>query len=453
MNNNMPNNNNGNQDLNSFSLGSIGNTEGNVPVPPIENLNGVSSDVPPVSDASSNNVAPSVSTVDASNNVSLGNENIQVPTSVPSLDDMSSGSEIPPVSPIPPVQPVSYDVPETINNFSTTPVFNEIGTVPPINNIPNEPPIINTNEPKKKGNKNKLIFIIIIILSIAAVGVGVYILLGISNKPTPIKIEVKDVEIEAGSEISTDINDYASFSGINSANCTLDTSGISDTKKVGSEYPFNITCGANKYEGVATIVDKTAPVVVLKEVMVQVNGEVSPEDFIDSCTDATSCSYRFSDENVINNALTKEGNYKIDIIVEDESSNEVTVSATLIVTIDEVPEEPDLYLSCTMDNETLRLPLNASVYEGTSIRTYTFTFDSDEEYISFKSLNEKLDTITYENVTGSPSFDDNTNTLTITVMFTKEELDQEAGSTLPTAYGALRQYYQSQGYTCKLTQP
>ena len=117
MNNNMPNNNNGNQDLNSFSLGSIGNTEGNVPVPPIENLNGVSSDVPPVSDASSNNVAPSVSPVDASNNVSLGNENIQVPTSVPSLDDMSSGSEIPPVSPIPPVQPVSYDVPETINNF------------------------------------------------------------------------------------------------------------------------------------------------------------------------------------------------------------------------------------------------------------------------------------------------------------------------------------------------
>ena len=76
---------------------------------------------------------------------------------------------------------------------------------------------------------NKLIFVIIIVLLIAAVGVGVYIFLNMSNKPASVSVTPKEVKIEVGSEVSTNILDYATFNGVNSANCSLDTSNITDT--------------------------------------------------------------------------------------------------------------------------------------------------------------------------------------------------------------------------------
>ena len=142
-----------------------------------------------------------------------------------------------------------------------------------------------------------------------------------SNKPASISVTPKEVEIEVGSEVSTNIDDYATFTGINSANCSLDTSNITDTSVLGNEYTFSVTCGANTYNGTATIVDTTAPSAVPRDVTVQLNGEVSPQDFVSSCTDATDCAYAFSDPEAVNEYLAATGEYSVDIIVTGDIAN------------------------------------------------------------------------------------------------------------------------------------
>lgn len=449
----MPNNNtNGNNnDLNAVSLGNIemGNTpippvppvDNNNPVPPVEPVN----PVPPVEPVNNAQSAEPVSTVAPVEPVSPVAPAVQE-SSIPPVDP------IPPVDAIPPVQPVNYDIPETINNFNPTPVFNEIGTVPPIPNTPivNQAPVNNTQAPEPKKKKgNKLIFVIIIVLLIAAVGVGVYIFLNMSNKPTSVSVTPKAVEIEAGSEVSSNITDYADFSGINSANCTLDTSSITDVNSVGSEYPFTITCGASTYNGTAKIVDTTAPVAVLAPVTVQVGGSVSAEDFVSSCNDVSGCSYSFANEATVNGYLNTAGNYHVDINIKDAAGNQITSEGTLIVTNEEVVEVPDadMYLSCTNNEETLRFGIVTSNFNGYATRSYDFTL-SESEYNTFKSENENSSSVTYHNVTGAPSFDDDTHTLTITQVLNDNDI-----SSLPTTYGELRSRYVGDGYTCTLEQP
>ena len=446
MNNNVPNNNtSGNNDLNAVSLGNIemGN---NNPIPP----------VPPVN----NNVVPPVEPINTIPTVDATTTNVEPTGTVEPVAPVLQESNIPPVdpippinvNPIPPVQPVSYDIPEAINNFTPTPVFNEIGTVPPIPDTPiiNQAPVNNNPgvEPKKKKG-NKLIFVIIIVLLIAAVGVGVYIFLNISNKPTPVAVIPKAVKIEAGSEISTNIADYADFSGINSANCSLDTSSITDVNSVGAEYPFTITCGANTYNGTAKIVDTTAPVAVLSPVTVQVGGSVTAEDFVSSCNDASGCSYSFANEETVKGYLNTAGNYHVDINISDEAGNQITSEGTLIVTNEEVVEVPDadMYLSCANDEETLRFGIVTSNFNGYATRSYEFTL-SETEYNTFKSANENSNSVTYNNVTGVPTFDDDTYTVTITQVLSDSEV-----SGLPTTYGELRSRYVGNGYTCTLEQP
>lgn len=433
MNNNVPNNNGNNNDLNAVSLGNIntGNINDIPPVPPVESLN-------------------SQPTMDSLNNV----ENISSTNTVPPVDPVTPiepVSPIPPIEPVAPVSPVNYDIPETINNFNTTPVFNEIGTVPPIPNGPViTPPVMNTEEPKPKKKGNKLIFVIIIVLLIAAVGVGVYIFLNMSNKPAKISVKPKEVEIEAGSEVSTNIEDYATFTGINSANCSLDTSNITDTSVINAEYSFTVTCGANTYTGTAKIVDKTAPVVVLKEVTVKVGGELEPGDFIESCTDATDCSYAFRDEETVKGYLNTAADYHVEIIVKDEAGNETIVTGTLRVTEDDVPE---MYLDCVKNNETLRFGITEGNFMGSIIRSYIFTFEDEKTYSDLKNANKDKTEMTYQNVTGIPSFNDEDKTLTISLNLSREEIEKELGRSLPNTYGELRSYFISSGYTCNLVQP
>ena len=474
MNNNMPNNNETNQEgLNSVSLGNIdmGNVNPVPPVPPVDSLNTGVNEQPTIPMVEPNQVpeapvsqpeAVNIPTGDNSVNASIPPVEPVAPVTpvepvapVDTIPPVDSVGTIPPVEPISPVSPVNYDVPEAMNSFNTTPVFNEIGTVPPISNtsipIPT-PPVNNPVEPKKKKKVNKTIFVLIIVLLIAAVGVGVYIFLNMSNSSTPkIVVTPKEVEIEAGSTPSSNIEDYATFSGVSSSQCSLDTSSITDTSAVGTEYTFTITCNSVAYNGTAKIVDTTAPVVVLKQVTVQVGGEVSPEDFIDACTDPSGeCTYEFSEPSTVNGYLATAANYHVDIVVRDSAGNEITVTGTMIVTQEEVP---DMYLTCTMNDNAYRLGLIENNLSSSITRTYTFTFSRADDYNSFKSQNENSTEVTYQNITGMPTFDDSKLTLTLAQTLTKPQLDSEEGTVVPTAYGELRAYFVGEGYICALERP
>lgn len=423
--NNTPNNQN--EDLNAFSLGNIGN-EPNIGL----------SDIPPVSPVDTQ----PTQLVDAA---------------IESLDSSpmeNMGMNDPIVSSIPPVEPLStsYDIPQTINQYST-PVFNDIGTVPPIMNNNGGISSPNNNAGPNKKKTNKTTFIIVIILSLVIVASIIYMLLhqGMIKLPSFKKASVtaKEVNIEMGSDVSTDIKDYAIFNNIDSSTCALDVSNITDTNTINAEYTFTVTCNGTKYTGKAKIVDTIPPTVKTKDVTIGVDGSVKPEDFILSCdNDNTACTYEFKDENKVKEHVKTESDYKVDIIVKDASGNATEVVGNLKVSA----TYAELYLVCSKNvNSYLEKTKIGSVdnmFNKSAIREYIFTYESDTEYNEIKENSKNTDKITIQNITGVPTFNDEAKRIVISKNLTVEELETEMNAKIPEAIGEIKSLYNGAGYDC-----
>lgn len=441
------NNENNNEELNVVSLGSVDNSN--------QNLNVPINDIPPVTpipeepmevleDTPSLNAPveqPEMVQTEVSENTPVVAEE--------SLNNQNDINAIPDaISPVEPVAPINYDIPEVIDN---APIFNDIGTVPPItdgpiiNNAIAEPAV--PEAPKKKG-MNKTLFVVIIILALFAVGTGVYVLL---NKTSKSPVVLKQVKIEAGTSPSTNIKDYATFTNVDSSTCNFDTSDITDTNVLGAKYKFRITCGDKVYSGIATIVDTTAPDVTLKEVNVGIDEELVAEDFIAECNDASKCSYTFKDEAKLKEYLKTPSSYHVPIIVKDESGNQKEVTGTLNVSENNVSS---IALVCTktVDNylETSKFGLveSDSTFNKSTLRTYTFKFDSKEEYEKLRDENKDKSELTYSNVTGAPTFNDENTTLILTTRIAYTDLVSEVGSEVPVSYGELKLFFDNKGYSC-----
>lgn len=482
----MNDNENNNGELNTISLGSIPDNANNVNVPlssipPVKPLEPVAPIdlTPPAPEAPEAPVAPieEVPKIENSNPSTPKIEDIATPVLEPQevaqpLEENNpfQNVDIPPifdnigtvpppqveavapVAPISPVEPVNYDVPNAINDMPTAPIFNDIGTVPP---IPEAPILTEAPKSKHKNKKpvNKTIFVLIIVLVIAAIGVAVYVLLGISGKKVnggSSPIILKEVNIELGGEISTNINEYATFKGISSNNCSLNTS------KIGSElnetYPFIITCNGINYEGKAKVIDTTSPEVITKEVTTSINSEIKPADFIESCTDATECSFEFKDETAVKELLKTVGIYKnqVVIIAKDTTGNQKEINASLIVS----DKEASVYLVCTKNNSTSkeidRIGLDNGNLVGKINREHTFTFANEELYKTAKKEATDGSEMTYQNISGKVTFDDANFQFTITKYLTFEEFKQEAGTNLSSAFLDISAYYGTKGYSCEL---
>lgn len=470
------NNENSNNGLNSISLGSVGNI-GTTPTsnPPMDNMGADNLNAPVAPIPPAEPINPGLNTIPEPtvNNIVPNNGIIEPtpmtpPTSEPiaPIPDNTNNdgiigdtpvNSVSPVEPIPPVEPVTpiYDVAETINNFNSAPVFNNIGTVPPINNIPipnvpiAEPAPTNDDgdKKKKKSGTDKILFVIIVILALTAVGVGVYIFLGLSNNVIP-NVKLKNVRLEIGSDISTDINDYATFNGIDSSTCSLDTSSITNTATLDAKYPFTIKCGEKSYSGTVTTVDTVAPIVEVKELTKGVNEDIVVGEFIVSCTDKTRCSYQFKDEEKVKGYLSNTGSYTVDIIATDEANNTTEITAKLNVD----GAAASLYLVCTKTTndyvESNKLGIAETTFVKAAIRTYTFTLN-ETNYMEFKNDNEGKTEAEYNGIKGEFTLDDNARTLSITKKLSYEELVSEAGSEIPTEYDQLKSFYRGKGYSCR----
>lgn len=488
------NENNNSEELNTISLGSIPDNANNVnvplsaipPVKPVEPVASVDTLSAPPQDTIPNvptpeePIAPAATVAeisqDAKNPVTeiikeepTVTEDVKISSDIdpfsnvdipPVFDDIGTVPPaavdlVVPIAPVAPVEPVNYDVPDTINNIATEPIFNDIGTIPPIPDAP----ILTETPNDKKGKKpiNKTIFVLIIVLVIAAVGVAVYVLLGMAKTKvggaSNSAIKTKNVEIELGGEISTVITDYAIFNGINSSNCSLNTTKIGN--ELNEEYPFTITCNGIDYEGKAKIVDTTSPEVILKEVTTSINSEIKPEDFIEACTDATECSYEFKDEAAVKELLKTVGIYKnqVLIIAKDTSGNTTEVKASLIVG-EENTSTASVHLVCTKNNdsykEVQKLGLDNGNVVGSIIRDYTFSFANEEEYKKAKGENADGSEMTYQDISGKVTFDDAKFQFTITKTLTFEELKQEVGTDISTSFLDISTYFGSKGYSCEL---
>lgn len=334
-----------------------------------------------------------------------------------------------------------------------TPVPNATqNTIPDnFNSVP-KPPIFEENSPNKKGVNKKTLIIIIIFVLVAAVGFGVYYFLNTakSSSMSP-AIVTNDMRLELGETISDDVANYATVTGFNIDECGLDISEVSNSQ-VGV-YKFYVICGNNKQEGSVIVDDTQAPELLTNEVVVVPNATVKIDDFVDSCLDASECTYKFVDEAALKTDLASIGEYEIEINASDEFNNETTVKAKLTVSND----APVRYISCTSPKENVD-----SIY-ATLIDTYRFGIDSMNHIYNIKrnsqftfeemdDFNKAIESTEEDtglyNRNGKVYFDNNKKEINIKADTTIEKMNEELKTTLTNDINATQMYLTIKGFSC-----
>lgn len=378
--------------------------------------------------------------------------------------ELSATTLTEPVAPVVPSQtPVINETPTMgsdlgVNQVNLANSFNEFNNANPNNNIIQSvptPPVMNTpvdNEKKKdkKGMSKTTIFVLAILL-VCVIGAGIYLLLNfVGNKKSSGTISVKDLTLEMGKPLSTTISDYATIEGFDISTCKVDATNV-NIEAMGS-YTFKVTCGSTSKNGTIIIQDRTAPVVTVKKVVVAPGTAVTLENFIESCTDFSNCSYELEDSSINLETLTAtEGLTEFNIVVSDDYDNKVTKEVTLQVTT----RVPVKNMYCTQTGEsTLNATLETSYRYGidevdalvTMEKVAVYTFATGSGYDAAKTDYETNGKI--EEMEGTATFDDTEHVITIVSDIT--DLNAEfSGETVPTNYSELKQYHLDKGFTCK----
>jgi len=349
------------------------------------------------------------------------------------------------------MQNKSMNQTDNINDISNP--FPQAGAVPPVVDT------LADEKPKKKSNKTA-IFLIVVLL-IAAVAFGIYYVLVLSkSKSSGVKSTVvaKELNIELGSSLPTDLESYADITGFTKDQCSFDTSGI-DVEQTG-RYVVEIKCGTITGEAVIAIKDTKAPIVIAKKVYVQPNttNEIKLSSFISSCVDSTECSYQLDSSVLPLTTLVQTvGNHKITIIVTDEYDNETIVETELVVTQD----PPSTILYCKKNvtdvdsiNATLLLTYNYGINSSNTLniieKEYTFTFENIEDFNSVKTNYESTKKI--NNISGRTYFDETNLKIILFEDVTYEALNQEL-TNFPTAFDEIKNYHIKLGDSCGLKVP
>lgn len=332
---------------------------------------------------------------------------------------------------------------------------NNIGTIPPVNNNPE------ANKPKGKKKMNKTLFIVLILVLLLAVGGAVYWYLNLPKTPA-ISITTKDVIYELNDEISTKVEDYATISGTNASNCILDTGSV-DTSKVG-EYKYVVKCGTVEKEGKITVGDTKAPVVSLVTVYKELNSEVTPLDFIGVCSANTQCKYEFEDTEIASSLTSEVGEKKVNIVVSDESNNEVKLEGKLIV----LDSKIRAYYECESKEQNLE-DLNATMtlthtlgildttavdgglaFGGFGTQKIVYTFTDAEQFDNLYKEFKQNDKVKINNVEGVALFDKENMKITMISDVDLTSLKTQYGEDKFVSYKTLKPLYETTlGYTCK----
>lgn len=324
-------------------------------------------------------------------------------------------------------------------------------------NIGIMPPNPNTNEKKKKP-MSKVLFLLIVLILIAGVAFGVYYFLSMSKK---VKITPKTVTIGVGDVISDSLNDYVTVTKGDASTCSLNTTNV-DSSKIGN-YKVTITCGNDTYESTVVVSDLTAPEVKLVPVYKVVNETVDIKDFVLECIDPSNCTTKFVNESTVDNYLkTAGGPYKVEIEAKDSAGNAKTYTGELYVTSVKIL----VYLNAVSEEQTVEnyqakktvtdiIPIgkiegtDGLSYLNIARRNYKYVFSTKEEYE--KVANKKEQTLTFDGVTGSASYDDKNMTITLSSDLPLDTLKTENNGNFPTSYQEMKALYDGKGYTTSIS--
>ena len=236
--------------------------------------------------------------------------------------------------------------------------------------------------------RNVVIVIIIILLAIG----GLYY--GYKNYYKKNYFKIKDVTVELGSKLSTDIKDYIKCDNYDDYKLDLSAVVTDSDGKVTSvgEYAFKVIKNDDVSRGKVFVKDTTKPIVSVSDLTVGVNEEYNAYDFVNSCADLSMpCVVSFKDAND-SDLSGKVGNYKIEIIISDNANNKVNKTVNLTVkegySFKEVKEK-DFNVDHTSNDKS-----NWN-------NTYTIKFEKAlvEESTEFNELLESYSTkeLTYDN--------------------------------------------------------
>lgn len=327
------------------------------------------------------------------------------------------------------------------NGFVESQKMQNVGT-----DVPNKP-----DKGKKKG-MSKVLFIIIIIILLAAIAYGVYYYLNLGNTAkSKISVTPKNIEIEINQPLSTNLADYATFNGTDSKNCRLITSNVDITTP--GTYEYSITCGKDTFKGNVVVINNTTLNVNTKTVYATIlaegatNNNVTVDKFVHatSCT-GSDCTYAFGEGFDLNTSLKTAGSYSVPIIVTDGSGTTAIVNANL-----RVFDDLKVFTNCRNEETKItdKFAIKAdNTFAGYAVRTQEFSFATDEEYQA--AVGSKGETITYNNITGKATYDDQNRILTIETELTSDTLNTETGGTFPADFVGINTYYSNKAYTCTI---
>ena len=320
-NENQTNQNMNNGMMNSTPLGSVGpmpnptpqpsdplNNVGSVPAanlgsvePPVNNINptGVPGSVSPAQAVPTAPVNPSVNPEinPLGGPEPLGAAPVANPTPNVNPTPATPGVTPPPAPEMGGVNlgPIEQPIPGTTSMGPNNTMSNSNGFVETkkTENFGANPPAANGSKEKKP--MNKVLFIILIVVLLAAIAYGVYYYLSMGQK-SKISVTTRDVEYNINELLSSNVSDYATITGTDPKNCTLDLTNV-DNKTEGV-YQYAIKCDDQRFTGNVSIINNVLPTAQAKDVFTTVatEGEASTiytaNDFVEvgSCT-GNNCTY------------------------------------------------------------------------------------------------------------------------------------------------------------------
>ena len=341
-----------------------------------------------------------------------------------------------------PPQPMpAYTNPQTINPMPGFENPNTIGTTPPIS-------FEKEKKPKKKGSK--ILFVLLILLAMVGVGFGTFYVLKYTDlikKEAAISINVKELVLNVGDALSTNINDYASINGTDTKNCSLDTSSVDVTKT--GKYEFTIKCGEIQKIGNITIIDNRDLIVETKKVYKVKGDTVDVNEFIKTID--VNITYEFVEPELVNNLLQGEkGSYKVKIKASN-GSKDIEVEGNLIILEHSIRG----YLTCTskeqsVDGTSAKMKVSEKFailndgnngFGGITEEIHTFKFSDETEYTNYLATYKTSNTVNINNITGDATFDDNALTITISKDRDSESVINEYGANNMEKYQTIRTYF------------
>lgn len=377
---------------------------------------------PQVDNLTNSDINQTLSTPDAPVQTETLNVEPQVEASVTPDANLNVAS-----NPAPEMQGPTIPIPDSMptNDYQatvSTPVdyatpmsdFDQIGTTPEID------PKAKT---KKVDTKKTLMFVAIILL-VAALGAGAYYLINIKGIFNSTKVETKELTVDSGTTLSTNIDDYAKFNNTSSSNCTLDTSKV-DMSKAG-KYTYTVSCGDEKYEGTVVVVDKTAPDVELNFRYTVAPQILYKEDIVRRLSEENA-EYDFTNEEEAKAAFSNPGLNIVSITAKDSSNNSKEVFAPIAV----LTSDYQFILVSFKDTENPNIKEKVVAYIGSdvtvqvAVKMYVITFDSAEAYKEAVKDYDGGKEFTYGDYKGLPIFYESSNKLVILTDQTMDIVGQQ----------------------------